>query len=269
MKLLTLNTHSLEEKAMRVKQVEFVKAIAALDPDVIALQEVNQTFAADDMQEPSARPGVPFREDNHAYMLHQLMKQQGLRYEMVWLPVKTGYSRYDEGLAFFTKKKILEVRSTLLSQQDDYDDFRTRRSLEVKTDDGWFVNVHMGWWNDALEPFAGQWKTLAKALPQDEPVYVLGDFNADAQVRGEGYDLVRASGFFDLYEEAQAKDDGMTVVQEIDGWREGDHPKKMRIDHLFSSRPVAVASCRTVFNGINEPVISDHFGLMAIVNPVE
>lgn len=132
MKILTFNTHSLEEKHMRIKQVQFVQAVARIEPDVIALQEVNQTFESDSLDEKSINPGIPFREDNHAYMIAQLLKQNGLQYEMAWLPVKTGYGKYDEGLAFFTKKKMLEVRSTLLSEKDDYSDFRTRRSLEVK-----------------------------------------------------------------------------------------------------------------------------------------
>lgn len=266
MKILTFNTHSLEEKHMRIKQVQFVQAVARIEPDVIALQEVNQTFESDSLDEKSVNPGIPFREDNHARRIAQLLKQNGLQYEMAWLPVKTGYGKYDEGLAFFTKKKMLEVRSTLLSEKDDYSDFRTRRSLEVKTEDGWFVNVHMGWWNDELEPFRKQWERLRKNLESQGTVYVMGDFNADANVRGEGYDLVKESGYLDLFSLAEKKDDGFTVVQEIDGWRDGDHPAKMRIDHIFCSEKVNVALARTAFNGKEEPVLSDHYGLLAQIS---
>ena len=42
MKLLTLNTHSLEESGMPEKQAAFAKAVTRFRPDVIALQEVNQ-----------------------------------------------------------------------------------------------------------------------------------------------------------------------------------------------------------------------------------
>lgn len=265
MKILTFNTHSLEEKAMRIKQVEFVKAIASLEPDVIALQEVNQTMTAGSLNLKSVNEHIAFREDNHAAMIHSLMQQEGLRYEMVWLPVKTGYGKYDEGLAFFTKKKILEVRSTLLSKEDNYEDFRTRRSLEVRMEDGWFVNVHMGWWNDECEPFKAQWERLLKSLDMEERVYVLGDLNADANVRNEGYDLVCESGFYDLYDLAQIKDDGMTVIKEIDGWRDEGHKDKMRIDHIFTNQPCEVTLCRTAFNDKEEPILSDHLGLMAVV----
>ena len=43
MKILTFNTHSLEEANMPQKQKQFVQALKQLDPDIVALQEVNQT----------------------------------------------------------------------------------------------------------------------------------------------------------------------------------------------------------------------------------
>ena len=46
MKLLTLNTHSLVEPDYEAKREIFVNFIAREQPDVFALQEVNQTAAA-------------------------------------------------------------------------------------------------------------------------------------------------------------------------------------------------------------------------------
>ena len=43
MKLLTLNTHSLIEPEYEAKREIFVEFIAKEQPDVFALQEVNQT----------------------------------------------------------------------------------------------------------------------------------------------------------------------------------------------------------------------------------
>ena len=45
MKLLTLNTHSLIEPDYEAKREFFVNFIAAEQPEVFALQEVNQTAA--------------------------------------------------------------------------------------------------------------------------------------------------------------------------------------------------------------------------------
>ena len=46
MKLLTLNTHSLIEPDYEAKREIFVNFIAKEQPEVFALQEVNQTAAA-------------------------------------------------------------------------------------------------------------------------------------------------------------------------------------------------------------------------------
>ena len=46
MKLLTLNTHSLIEPDYEAKREIFVDFIAREQPDVFALQEVNQTASA-------------------------------------------------------------------------------------------------------------------------------------------------------------------------------------------------------------------------------
>ena len=46
MKLMTLNTHSLVERDYEEKLRQFVRGVLAEGPDVIALEEVNQTIAA-------------------------------------------------------------------------------------------------------------------------------------------------------------------------------------------------------------------------------
>ena len=46
MKLLTLNTHSLREENQEQKLEWFLEAVMAEKPDIIALQEVNQTVSA-------------------------------------------------------------------------------------------------------------------------------------------------------------------------------------------------------------------------------
>ena len=82
-------------------------------------------------------------------------------------------------------------------------------------------------------------------------------------MRGEGYDLIRRSGWQDTYCLAQQKDAGYTVVQAIDGWRDAPNAaSKKRIDQIWCSQPVAVQSSRVVFNGVREPQVSDHAGVL-------
>ncbi|WP_301010969.1 endonuclease/exonuclease/phosphatase family protein [Faecalibaculum rodentium] len=270
MKLLTLNTHSLEESGMPEKQAAFAKAVTRFRPDVIALQEVNQHRNAPAVPMPEgyvpAQQAVVLRRDNHGLAVARLLEQEGLHYQWSWLPAKVGYDKYDEGLALFSRKPVLETADLLVSRTDDYFNYRTRRLLGIRTEDGWFFTVHMSWWNDPQEPFARQWETLLDLLPKNGPVYLMGDFNGDAQVSGQTYDLVKASGFCDTYDLAQTKDEGWTVQGVIDGWRD-QAPR--RIDQIWARHPVTVRSSRVVFNGAEEPVISDHFGILTELQPEE
>lgn len=270
LKLLTLNTHSLAEENMGDKQKKFAEAVAKLQPDVIALQEVNQSIDAKPVTAPPAhlvmtQDQVPLKEDNHALAVYNLLKEMGMDYYFAWLPVKIGYDRFDEGLAIFTRKPIIQTDALLLSAEDNYEDWRTRRALQLFTEDGRFVCVHMGWWHDEKEPFKWQWKKLQEYLGHDDRIYLMGDFNADANKRHEGYDLIIQDGWHDLFEESDFnKQGGFTVTKAIDGWKEDENtPDAMRIDFIFCNLPTKAKHFRTCFNGEDEEVISDHYGLFA------
>lgn len=269
MKLLDLNTHSLEEENMEVKQQIFADAIEKLQPDVFCLQEVNQTFnsgLADPLPENlvMVQDQIPLREDNHAYQVAKLLKDKGLHYYWAWLPIKVGYSKYDEGVAIFSKKPILETDNLLVSNTNDYANYRTRRLLGIQTEDGWFYDAHMSWWADPEEPFKGQWEKACRRFQEIEntPVVLMGDFNGDADIRNENYDLIAASGFYDTYLLAQNKDEGFTVRGEIDGWKDQKPKSKRRIDQIWIREKKPVKSSEVVFNGLNFPMISDHFGIL-------
>ena len=102
MKLLTLNTHSLIEPAYEAKRDAFVEFIRKEQPDVFALQEVNQTAAAPLLADAPAGyypcPGnmVLLKADNHAAAVARMLEEAGCAYHWSWLPAKIGYDRYDE-----------------------------------------------------------------------------------------------------------------------------------------------------------------------------
>ncbi len=137
-----------------------------------------------------------------------------------WLPAKIGYDRYDEGMAVFSRAPITQTENLLLSRSNDYSYWKTRRVLGICAGDVWYYAVHMGWWKDEEEPFADQWNALEATAGAKPMAFLLGDFNSEADVRGEGYDLTLRSGWQDTYRLAQQRDDGYTVVQAIDGWRD-------------------------------------------------
>ena len=162
MKLLTLNTHSLIEPEYEAKREIFVEFIAKEQPDVFALQEVNQTAAAPELKAVPAGytswPGntVPLKADNHAAAVARMLEQKGVCYHWSWLPAKIGYDRYDEGMAVFSRAPITQTENLLLSRSNDYSYWKTRRVLGICAGDVWYYAVHMGWWKDEVEPFAAQ-----------------------------------------------------------------------------------------------------------------
>lgn len=277
MKIITLNTHSLIEVEYEKKLLEFVEVIQKEEPDIIALQEVNQTAAS--LVYPSVfldgyvrckGCDVVIREDNHAARLAELLRSKGLKYYWTWIPVKLGYSIYDEGLALFSREPILETEQFPTSKIQDYYNWKSRKVLGIRTrheGGSWFYCVHMGWWNDEEEPFKNQWDEIEKMLKEKNGhVWVMGDFNSPAQVRGEGYDYVKSFGWKDSYVCAAKKDCGNTVEKVIDGWKAEEVNKEgMRIDMIWSRQTENVKSSRVICDGRDYPVVSDHYGVIIVV----
>ena len=206
---------------------------------------------------------VLLKADNHAAAVAKMLEARGVHYYWSWLPAKVGYDIYDEGAAVFSRAPITDAENLLLSQIDDYNNWKTRRTLGICAGDVWYYTVHLGWWKDEEEPFADQWKTLAATAGAKPMAFLLGDFNSEADVRGEGYDLILRSGWQDTYCMAQQRDAGYTVVEAIDGWRDApDAAAKKRIDQIWCSKAVPVRSSRVVFVGKQEPRVSDHAGIL-------
>ena len=231
-------------------------------PDVIALQEVNQTQGAKTIRDAKIYNYIRcqssvIKEDNFAYEISKELQN----YFWTWLPIKKSYDKFDEGLSFFTKKPIEQTDCILLSKTNDYNNWRKRMALGIKISDFWLYNVHMGWYNDTEEPFLNQWKKLNESLQQKGQVFLLGDFNVDYKT--EGYDLICKDMWFDTYILAEEKDDGTTVVGEIDGWK--NHNESKRIDYIFSKNEIEVKSSYTIFNGDNEDIVSDHRGIIITI----
>lgn len=296
MKLLTLNTHAWHEDEQEHKIRQLADFINERGFDLIALQEVNQSPAAAEASAEQlaryyeAEPGTSIRTDNYALLLIELLD---VRYYWSWLPTHSAYQgRYDEGVAVLTREPITEARYGYVSGIRDYMNYKTRRMLGVKTslapepgeesgerpvleatannpagrsDSFWLFSAHCGWWHDEEEPFRGQWdraEELLKPLRDaGERIFLLGDLNNVAQIRGEGYDYVMERGWYDLYTEAAEKDEGSTVLKAIAGWSDNERP--LRIDYILCGERIAAKKSEVVLDGRNGPVVSDHFGVAA------
>ncbi|MBQ7835599.1 MAG: endonuclease/exonuclease/phosphatase family protein [Ruminiclostridium sp.] len=271
MKIMTLNTHSLIEGNYSEKLRIFVDAVAVEKPEIIALQEVNQTISAA-LAGNSIKGYFPcsdsvvIKADNHVYRAAEMLSEKGVDYYWTWLPLKKGYDIFEEGIAVMSRSNILEAAIIPVSKADDYNNWKTRKLLGIRTKalpDEWFFSAHYGWWNDCDDPFRDQWLKTMYSMKKYENAWLMGDFNNPAEIRGEGYDMVESCFWHDSFRLADKKDDGITVSGEIDGWRGENNCKNgMRIDHIWSRKKTIVTSSQVIFNGKNYPVISDHYGVI-------
>ncbi len=283
MKLITLNTHSLAEPDYERKLAAFAGLVNREQPDIIALQEVNQTMSGSAVQimddqayVPCRGNETPVRQDNHALALSRLLKEAGCRYWWTWAPAKVGYEIYEEGLAVFSHSPIEDTHQFFISKSHDFHNWKTRKMVGAKAGGMWFYSVHMGWWEDEEEPFSSHWDRAGEVMKahgsKDVPIWVMGDFNSPAGIPKGGWDYVKASGWKDTYELAKERDDGITVGKVIDGWKERlesqegeEHTGRMpgmRIDYIWCSQKVQVDKSEVICNGINYEVVSDHYGVM-------
>lgn len=267
MKLLTINTHSILEEKYEEKCIIFSEAVAKIKPDIIAMQEVNQRVNSETASSPRVfgfrgESAIPLKTDNHALKISQMLEKCGEHYAFCWEGIKCGYCKFDEGIALFSRKPIQKAESYYLTDCKEYENFKTRKALAVWTDDGIFVSVHTGWYDDEDEPFSRQLTSLNKALKpySDKEIYLMGDFNVPSHREDGGYPEILSSGWYDTYNMAVEKDGGYTVEGKIDGWLYESERK--RIDYIFVNREIKIRSSRVIFNDNNEKRISDHNGIL-------
>ena len=279
MKILSLNTHSLHggETLDKERVSELCKMIISENPDVIALQEVNQSidapFADLSFTEKYYRAAtcvspVPFKSDNFLLKLVWELNLKNTAYHFTWLPVKKGYEKYDEGLAMLSKKPIRTACGVYLSELQNYESWKTRMALfcRIEGREDLFCCLHTSRYDDAEEPFDSQWKRFLGYIEGEKRTIAAGDLNVPAHVSGEGYDRVKESGFYDLYNLSVEKIGyDYTVKGDIDGWRSTSVTPPQRIDYiLISPHPKASKiTYSTLFDGKRGSEISDHFGILA------
>ena len=254
------------------KLMHFVEAICEEKPQIIALQEVNQTCSAREVSTEEligyypCDSGVVIREDNHVLNVVKRLKEKGILYYWTWLPLKKGYDKYDEGIALMSQSPVIMTDVLHISNVNDYNNWKTRKILGIRVEElpeEWFYSVHYGWWSDEEEPFQDQWKKTDSYMERYNKVWLLGDFNSPAQIRGKGYDMIVDSAWEDSYLLAKDKDEGITVGMVIDGWKEKVvDTDGMRIDQIWCNKKTAVKSSQVIFNGKKYPVVSDHYGVM-------
>lgn len=262
MKLLTLNTHSWREENSHHKIIHLAETIIERNYDIIALQEVNQMT-----DEPLIGESHLRKNNFMVVLLEEIKKRKGPTYYSFWQASKRLSDYYEEGSCILSKTPILEERVFTASKFSEHTSPKKRNIVAITTEvEGKLIDVyscHLGWWHDEEEPFKYQWEALHSQLREDRVSLLLGDFNNNANLRGEGYDYILGHGLVDTYTLAEDKDMGATVQGEIAGWQ--GNKLDLRIDLILATHKLQVKSSKVIFNGQYKEVISDHFGVEVVL----
>ncbi|MGG1631871.1 endonuclease/exonuclease/phosphatase family protein [Rossellomorea sp. NRS-1567] len=265
MKLLTLNCHSWQEDNQLEKISILATDIAEKCYDVIALQEVSQLIESEPVE------GLVKKDNFALVLLGELEKCGETDYTLVWDFAHIGYDVYEEGVAILTKHLVIEEHRFFISKSHDQSYWKTRKivgaTISYEGKPLTFYSCHLGWWTDEEEPFKFQVDSLMEQVTPESPYFLMGDFNNNALVREEGYDYLLSKGLVDTFDEAVERDRGVTVEGKIAGWDE--NKVDLRIDLVLSSEKVDVKSSRVIFNNVNKPVVSDHFGVEVVLGDGE
>lgn len=258
MKLLTLNCHSWQEKNQLEKIEYLAKVIFEENYEVIALQEVNQLIEDKILYD-------DIREGNFIDVLCKELKKLGVKYNYRWDYHHVGHNVFHEGTGILFKGELEESLGEFIGKSRDTEFWKTRKFTMISKVVGDsiidFYSCHLGWWKDRDNPFQEQADELIDFANKRGNIYFLmGDFNNDANIKGEGYDYLLTKGVRDTYLEAIEKDDGITVPGAIAGW-EGKCSKPKRIDFIFTNSKGEIKSSKVIFNGENKEIVSDHFGV--------
>lgn len=272
-KLFTLNTHSWIEDNPEDKLEKLIDFIIREEPNYFCLQEINQQITS-----PIVKPNqfyveaqgnnFPIKEDNYALLIAEKLASKGLVYYWSWAVNHVGYGKYDEGVAIFSKEKLTDVESILVSQTDDYEDYHTRKVLVGNTSNKAIYSVHFSWWIDdkSEKCFEKEWNIILKNIKARRSLgyqtIIMGDFNNAAHIENEGYQLIKESAPFlkDTFVNSKSVVGQYTVLNEIDGWDGND--QSLRIDYVFVDEDVEVDKHMVIFDNLNEEIISDHFGII-------
>ncbi|HFH9836971.1 TPA: endonuclease/exonuclease/phosphatase family protein [Streptococcus suis] len=257
MKLLTVNVHAWLEENQDKKLDILAQTIAQNHYDVIALQEVNQLMT-------SPLVTKDLRQDNYGLVLLEKLKELGVAdYSYFWSNSHIGYDKYDEGIAFLTKLPVYEVDAFYCSQHQDLTSILSRKIIGLTVACGNelidLYSCHINLPDHKEENQLENIRTIVERTGQERLKILMGDFNTDAFSNPQAYQAIKSLGLYDSYDLAEEKDKGVTVEKAIDGW--AGHSQEKRLDYIFLNQEKRVLSSQVIFNGANQPVISDHFGV--------
>ncbi len=242
MRLLTLNLHCRQEVMWEKNLGILADYIHENNVDVVALQECAQPLGNEELS-----------DDNDLKILHSLLLQRGVSFEVCWTLNHVGFESHFEGLGILSRYPISSIRSFVISESIEITDWQTRKAqlveLIVNGSRVELCNLHLGIQDRAL----GELQNLCQQAHLENAI-VVGDFNiSDDEAT---YDKVAALlKKPDVYRALIGRSDPTFFVG-ADGW--GGAEGK-RIDYVFAHEGKAI---KRAFTGMDSPRISDHMGLL-------
>lgn len=263
MKFLTINVHGWQEDHPLQKMKQLARVIHKNNYDGIALQEVSQHREAELVDD-------HIRLDNYGLLLNnELAKLGSTDYELFWDISHYGFEVYEEGLALLVRHPLEKITSFYITDSVSIHHYKSRKIVGGT----WNINgqsislytCHLGWWDDPAENYQTKVDHLIERTNTgDHPLLLLGDFNAPDNVKNEGYDYLLSKGLYDTHTRADQRYGKSTIAGNIDGWAHNE--SQLKVDHIFANWKADVKESRIVFDGVHEPIISDHFGIEITLN---
>jgi len=289
LKVLTLNMHSIVAikdllKTWQQRFDEIVEKLLQEKYDIICFQEVNQEIGAPVLDDESlaesgffsANNGQIVREDNFAYQLACVLKQNGLEYNWNYNEAHIGYGKYEEGTAIFSLRKIKAAKAIISSPSVVRERwfYRIQSAMKIQGEKGifWCISANFSWWSHSesmTECFKAEWDVFEKNVKgiSDKTILVIGDFENPPQIHNQGYDYVtKDRKWYDviLNEDGSIKN-YFSILDTND--RSGSYTKiGRRLDYAVSNKPIVMKDVKLVFDGKNGGIVSDHFGVEGVID---
>ena len=234
--------------------------------DIICFQEVNQeieTSVVDTDAYYHALPSAtPIHQDHFVRLLVEKLAEEGLQYHWTWAYNHIGYDHLNEGVAVLSRQP-LTASEILVSDVDDPTDYHTRRVAVAETTvDGREVavaSVHLSWWDKGFQEEWARIEERFKAI--GKPLILAGDFNNPAG--REGHQAILASSL-NLQDSLKQLKKQLVAIQLDQVSMVGRAMKSLYVSIMSLLAKIGqVERLSVIFDGNNQPLVSDHYGLEA------
>lgn len=251
LRVLTLNIWNINAP-LQQRMALLVAGLNALKPDIVCLQEVSPDPKLSRLQSEIIAERCGFA--HHRYSL-------------------TGHwENREEGLAILSRHAIARTATVALPE---FPDDRARQVLLAEIDIGahrlLVANTHLAYALHMTEARKAQVLALNRAIGEyrnrfdAQAVIVCGDFNDQPDSPAIEAMLHNDAARFDAYASCNPGREGHTFTAKnpyVDGALWPD----WRVDYIFGEGALTPVDCRVVFDGSEQGIASDHFGVFCTLD---